>query len=91
MMVLDVDRDCVFEFCKKYKVCYYFYVILLDLEKSYFYDFFYDIFRKDFKMFVDELKGIIEILLVGVFRDELKCFIVKLEYRYIIFILLLIE
>lgn len=82
MTASDADRDSAFEFCKKYKVCHHSHVILPDSEKSHFYDFFYDILRKDLKMFADELKGITETSQVGVFRDELKCLIAKLEYRH---------
>lgn len=82
MTASDADRDCAFEFCKKYKVCHHSHVISPDSEKSHIYDFFYDILRKDLKMFADELKGITETSLVGVFRDELKCLIAKLEYRH---------
>lgn len=82
MTASDADRDCAIDFCKKYKVCHHSRVISPDSEKSHFYDLFYDILSKDLKTFAEELKSITETSQVGVFRDELKCFIAKLEYRH---------
>lgn len=33
MMGFNIDMKSVVEFCKKYKICYLFYIILLDLDK----------------------------------------------------------
>lgn len=81
MTASDADRDCAIEFCKKCEVCHPSHVISPDSEKSRFYDLFYDILSKDFKMFDEELKGITETSQVGVLKNELNGLIAKLESR----------
>lgn len=56
MVVLDLEINIVIDFCKKYKVCYFFYVILFMLDKSVFYEKFYDIFDRNLKIFLLDLE-----------------------------------
>lgn len=44
-IVFDKNRVNVVEFCKKYNVCFIFYVLLLVLDKRVFYEIFYYIFE----------------------------------------------
>lgn len=56
IVVIDLEKNIVIDFCKKYKVCYFFYVILFLLDKRVFYKVFYDIFEGNFKIFLLDLE-----------------------------------